>query len=125
MIAQHIVREGELVEPAVLLRVETIADERHPQRAAIAAVVDQPHAAAVALGFLDHRAREPAEESFDVRFAHEEIHRELNHLGLHVREALGAAALVVLAKERRAQHLRIVRRCLSWRGDVFAAIALL
>ena len=122
--AERLVRERERLE-AVLLRVEAIADKRHPQRAALAAVVDQPHAARVALGFLDHRLRQAAEESLDVRLAHEEIDGELHHLGLHVGEALGAAALGVLAHERGAEHLGIVRLHLDRRCEAFAAVVVL
>ena len=66
--------------------------------------------AGVALALLDHRLGQRAEEAFDVRLAHQQIERELDDLGLHVRAALGAAALAGLAHQRGAQHLRIVRR---------------
>ena len=39
-----------------------------------------------------------AEKAFDVGLAHQQIERELHDLGLHRRQALGAAALVVLAR---------------------------
>ena len=64
-------------------REQPILHVRHPQVALLHALVDQPHRARVALALLDHRLRQPAEEAFDVRLAHEQIERELDDLGLH------------------------------------------
>ena len=119
-------RKRERGEVAVLFRVQPVAVVRHPQRAVLAGFVDQPHAAAVAIGFLDHRFREPAEESFDVGFAHEQIERELDDFGLHVRKALGPPPLPVLTNERGAEYFRIGRRQLvRLRHDVACAIGFL
>ena len=87
------------------------SDVRHPQVAPLLVVVDQPHART-----RGSRSPRPsscvkrAEEAFDVGLAHEQIERELDDLGLHVRAALRAAALGGLADQRGAKHLRIVRR---------------
>jgi hypothetical protein len=64
----------------------------------------------MALAFFDHLLCEGAEESFDVRFAHEEIECDLDDGRLHVRGALRAAALARFAKQRGAQDFRILRR---------------
>ena len=75
----------------------------------LALVVDQPDAAAVAFGLLDHVLGQAAEEAFEVGLADQQIQRELNDLGLHGRQALGAETLVVLTRQRGAKHLRIGR----------------
>ena len=61
----------------------------------------------MALALVDHRLRERAEKPFDVRLAHQQIERELDDVGLHLREAFRAAAFGGLAKQRGAQHIRI------------------
>ncbi|PYQ86431.1 MAG: hypothetical protein DMG03_07235 [Acidobacteria bacterium] len=80
-------------------QIETVRDVRHPQIAPLLVVVHQPDAADMAIAFLDHGPRQTAEEALDVRFAHEEIERQLNYFSLHLREALSAAIRVVLANE--------------------------
>jgi len=64
----------------------------------------------MALAFFDHLLCEGTEESFDVRFAHEEVECDLDDGRLHVRGALRTAALARFAKQRGAQDLRILRR---------------
>ncbi len=75
-------------------------------------VVEQPDAAGVALALLDQRLDEDAEEAVDVRLAHQQIERELDGVALDVGHALGAAALVGLARQRLSQRvdLRLGRR---------------
>ena len=107
--------------PCVKKRSSTYAIQRS-QRDAV--VVEQPDAAGVALALLDERLDEDAEEAGDVRLADQQVERELDGVALDVRHALGAAALVDLARERVARallggpsarfRLRRARRC----GDV-------
>ena len=92
---------------SVPTRVQAILDVRHPELASAARVIDQPHAAREALALFDHRLRQRAEKSFDVRLAHEQIERELHDFGLHVREALRAAVLAGFANQPRTQNLGI------------------
>jgi hypothetical protein len=80
--------------PAVLERHEqVILHVDHPQVAARAGFVDQPHAARMALALLDHLPGQRAEEAVDIGFTNEQRVRELRDLGLHVGAAFGAAPL--------------------------------
>ena len=78
--------------------------ERHPEvarrHAGLRLVVEQPDAAGVALGLFDQRLDEDAEEAGDVGLAHQEVDGELDGVALDARHALGAAALVDLARQR-------------------------
>ncbi|OLE82625.1 MAG: hypothetical protein AUF76_08700 [Acidobacteria bacterium 13_1_20CM_2_65_9] len=69
--------------------------------------VDQPDTARTAVAFLDHRLRQRAEEAFDVRLTHQQIERELDNVGLHLRQAIGAAARGRFSSQRGAKHVRI------------------
>ncbi len=66
-----------------------------------AVVIQQPHAAGVALALFDERLGEDAEEAGDVGLAHEQIERGLDRVALDVGHALGAAAIVGLARQAR------------------------
>jgi hypothetical protein len=121
MFGEGLVREVQRFEAAIPARVDLIVHVREPERAAVRVVVDQPHAAAAAFRLLDHVLREPAEETFEVGFADEEIQRELNHFGLHRRQTLGAAALVVLTRQRGAKDLGVGRGQFRRRGSLLSA----
>jgi hypothetical protein len=71
----------------------------------------------VALRFLDHVPGQTSEEAFDVRLANEQTESQLNHVSLHRGQALGAPPFLVFARQRRAQHVHIVRRKLGRRRD--------
>ena len=92
---------------SALVRVYSRSRRSHPQVAPLLVLVDQPDAAPVALALFDQRLREHAEEALDVGLAHQQIERELDDLGLHLRDALGATTLGGLANQRGAKHLRI------------------
>ena len=88
-----------------------IAEIRHPQIAARARIVEQPHAAGVAFALLDQRLHEHAEEAGDVRLAHQQIERELHRVALNTRRALGEAPRVRFLSELLGERLeRIARR---------------
>ncbi len=71
MISERLVRERKSLKSVVLPRVEAIFDVSHPQRTPLAALVDQPDAAAETVGLLDHVPGQSAEEAFDVGFPHQ------------------------------------------------------
>jgi hypothetical protein len=77
-------------------------------------LVNQPHSASMAFAFLHQRLREYSEKLLDVRLAHQQIECELNDIGLNLRDALRARALRVLADQRSAKHLGILRRDFLW-----------
>ena len=79
----------------------------HPERTLLQIVVDEPDAAGMAVGLLDHGLAERAEESLDVGLAHQQIERVADHLGLHVGKALGAAALGRFTYQRGPQHRHV------------------
>src|SRR5262252_5406372 len=87
------------IPPGVPARVEAILDVDHPEVATVPALVDEPHAACVALAFLDHLLRQRPEKSVDVRFTHEQIERELHDFSLHLRSALRTAAIARFAQQ--------------------------
>jgi hypothetical protein len=78
----------------------------------------------VALGLLGHALHEHAEEAGDVRLAHQQIEGELHGVGLDVRHALGATALIVFGAQGQSKRagviaggqgldaIRVERRCL-------------
>ena len=68
-------------------------------------VIQQPHAAGVALALFDERLGEDAEEAGDVGLAHEQIERGLDGVALDVGHALGAAAIVGLARQGLFQRV--------------------
>jgi hypothetical protein len=105
--AHALARETERVPVAARAGVETIDDVGHPELAALLVVVDQPHRAGVTVALIDHRLRQGAEKALDVGLAHQQIERELDDVGLHLCEALGPPAFARLARQRRAEHLRI------------------
>ncbi len=90
-------------QPALPLVKNRSSTERHPQvargRTRRRRLVEQPDAAGVALALLDQRLDEDAEEAGDVRLADEQIERQLDGIALDARHALGAAALVDLARQ--------------------------
>ena len=90
-------------QPSLVAREEGVADPRHPQLAALTVVIQQPHAAGVALALFDQRLGEDAEEAGDVGLAHQQIERGLDGVALDVGHALGAAAIVGLARQRLSQ----------------------
>src|SRR5262245_14716946 len=91
-------------------REESVLHVDHPQLAPFAALVDQPHAAGVALALLDDALRQGAEKLIEIWLTDEQIESELDDFGLHVRAAFGAPAFVGFATQRRAQDVRISRR---------------
>ena len=91
-------------QPGAPLREEALLDRRHPQvarraRPAALVLVEQPDAAGVALALLDQRLDEDAEEAGDVGLADEQVDGQLDGIALDARHALGAAALVDLARQ--------------------------
>ena len=45
----------------------------------------------------------------EIGLSHQQVQRELNDIGLHLRDALGSAPLGMLADQGGAEHVRIVR----------------
>jgi len=84
---------------------ELIVDQRHPQLAALACLVEKENSAGAAFAVLDERLHEAPEEPVEVGFAHEQIERELHGVTLDVRHTFGALAEVALLGKLGAERV--------------------